>query len=362
MELPTKEDIEKFLKPLYENKKEYNENAAWLQEYKTSVNNITEATYSEITTNEIESATSEFSNWKSPRLDKLHNFWWNKLTTLHPKVAVAFEKLIFQPENCPDWLTTGQTQTTLITKKEPTRNPSNYRPITCLPVMYKILSSFVTSQMSHHVDTNKIIPNKQKGNASNTYGTMDLLIINKMVMDNVKLKQRNISTAWIDYKKTFGSVPHNWIIETLKIHKFDLITTKFLRKTMNKWKTSLHLNHRDGQIKTDHFSIKTGIFQGDSPSGLLFILSLLPLSWLLNTSNIGYRISCQVDIISHLLFMDDLKLFAANNNQLASMIRIANKFSDGIGMCFGLTNVKSSPFHMEKLFIWKTSNSIMVKN
>ena len=60
--------------------------------------------------------------------------------------------------------------------------------------------------------------------------------------------------------------------------------------------------------------------------------------------------------------MDDLKLFAANNNQLASMIRIANKFSDGIGMCFGLTNVKSSPFHMEKLFIWKTSNSIMVKN
>ena len=93
---------------------------AWLQEYKTSVNNITEATYSEITTNEIESATSEFSNWKSPGLDKLHNFWWNKL---HPKVAVAFDKLIVQPENCPDWLTTGQT--TLIAKKEPTRNPSN---------------------------------------------------------------------------------------------------------------------------------------------------------------------------------------------------------------------------------------------
>ena len=142
MDPPTKEDIEKFWKPLYENKKEYNKDAAWLHEYKT-VNNITETTYSEITTNEIESATSEFSNWKSPRLDKLHNFWWNKLTTLHPKVAVAFDKLIVQPENCPDWLTTGQT--TLIAKKEPTRNPSNYRPITCLPVMYKILSSIVTS-------------------------------------------------------------------------------------------------------------------------------------------------------------------------------------------------------------------------
>ena len=271
---------------------------------KPPVNNITEATYSEITTNEIESATSEFSNWKSPGLDKLHNFWWNKLTTLHPKVAVAFDKLIVQPETCPDWLTTGQT--TLIAKKEPTRNPSNYRPITCLPVMYKILSSIVTSRMSHHINTSKIIPNEQKGNASNTYGTIDQLIINKMVMDNVKLKQRNISTAWIDYKKAFDSVPHDWIIE------------KFLRKKMNNWKMSLHLNHEDGQIKTDHFSINTGIFQGDSPSGFLFILLLLPLSWLLNTSNIGYRINRQGDIISYLLFMDDLKLFAANDNQLAS--------------------------------------------
>ena len=134
VDAPTKEDIEKFWKPLYENKNEYTKDAKWLQEYKTYDNNITGVTYSEIATNEIKSEASEFSNWKSPGLDKLHNFWWNKLTTLHPKVAVAFDKLIVQPENCPDWLTTGQT--TLIAKKEPTRNPSNYRPITCLPVMH----------------------------------------------------------------------------------------------------------------------------------------------------------------------------------------------------------------------------------
>ena len=53
-----------------------------------------------------------------------------------------------------------------------------------------------------------------------------------MVMANVKLKQWNISTAWIDYKKAFDSVPHDWIIETLKILKLDPITTKFIRKTI----------------------------------------------------------------------------------------------------------------------------------
>ena len=103
--------------------------------------------------------------------------------------------------------------------------------------------------MSHHIDANKIIPNEQKVNASNTYGAIDQLIINEMVMDNVKLKQPNKSTAWLDYKKVFDSAPHDWIMKTLKIHKFDPITKKFIRKTMNSWKTSLYLNHQDGQTK-----------------------------------------------------------------------------------------------------------------
>ena len=181
--------------------------------------------------------------------------------------------------------------------------------------MCKILSSIVTSRTSHHINANKILPNEQKGNTINTYGTIDQLFIDKMVMDNVKLKQRNISTAGVDYKKVFESVPRDWIIETLKIHKFDPITTKSLRKTINKWKASLHRNHWDGQIKTDHFSINTSIFQGDSPSSLLFdrigysirysigfdrIGYRYFLSLRLNASNIGYRINRQGDIIWHL--------------------------------------------------------------
>ena len=48
--------------------------------------------------------------------------------------------------------------------------------------------------MSHDIDANKIIPNKT-GNASNTSGTIDQPIMNKMVVDNIKLKQRKISAV-----------------------------------------------------------------------------------------------------------------------------------------------------------------------
>ena len=44
--------------------------------------------------------------------------------------------------------------------------------------------------------------------------------------------------------------------------------------------------------------------------------------------------------------MDDLKLFAANDNQLASMIRIVNKFSDDIGMSLGTD--KSKKFTIQR--------------
>ena len=41
-------------------------------------------------------------------------------------------------------------------------------------------------------------------------------------------------------------------------------------------------------------------------------------------------------MISHLLFMDDLKIYAANDTNLASLIYIVKTFSDDIRMSFGL--------------------------
>ena len=49
----------------------------------------------------------------------------------------------------------------------------------------------------------KLLLSEQKGNASNTNNILDQLIINKMVMDNIKIKQQNISKVWIDCKKVF---------------------------------------------------------------------------------------------------------------------------------------------------------------
>ena len=142
----------------------------------------------------------------------------------------------------------------------------------------------------------------------------------------------------------FDIFPDGWTVVAKKVKKKK---QTFLKEplsvpdwTMNNWKTFWYLNYQDGQIKADHFSVSTGIFQGESPSGLLSILSLLLLSWLLKTSNIGYKINPQGDIISNLLFIDGLILLAANDDQLVSMKKTINKFSDNSGMSFGIDKCK----------------------
>ena len=77
------------------------------------------------------------------------------------------------------------------------------------------------------------------------------------------------------------------------------------------------------------------IFQGDSFSPLLFIVAFIPLSIILNETDLGYVIS-QNWKLNHLLFMDDLKLCAKSKRELGSLIQTVRNFSDDVGMVFGL--------------------------
>jgi hypothetical protein len=60
------------------------------------------------------------------------------------------------------------------------------------------------------------------------------------------------------------------------------------------------------------------MFQGDSLSPLLFYIALTPITHELNRSNCGYQIHGTERKISHLLYMDDLKLIGRNEERLTN--------------------------------------------
>ena len=128
-----------------------------------------------------------------------------------------------------------------------------------------------------------------------------------MLLENSRTCHRNLSTARIDYRKAFDSVPHTWTLKVLQMYKISPAIINFLTVSMKKWKTNLYLNHAQGSTVCENFNIKCGIFQGDSLSPLLFRLALVPLSYELNNIVYGYNI--YEEKMNHLFYMDDLKLY-----------------------------------------------------
>ena len=50
--------------------------------------------------------------------------------------------------------------------------------------------------------------------------------MDKNIMEIVKKQRRDISFMWIDYKKAYGSVPHEWIKKVLIMYKIDPVIIK----------------------------------------------------------------------------------------------------------------------------------------
>jgi len=97
-----------------------------------------------------------------------------------------------------------------------------------------------------------------------------------------------------------------------------------------------YFKNKTGSNAVTPFQIRRGIFQGDSPSPLIFCIALIPLTNELNRADCGYQVHGAERKISHLLHMDDLKLLGRNENELKKEMKIVQTLSKDTNMNFGL--------------------------
>ena len=264
---PEKEALEHFWRPLYETEKIHEEHE-WIEIIETKNETKPKMPALLITVKTVKKKITKYGNFKSPGIDKIPNFWLKKLEALHPHYACTFNKLINNQEQSPSWLTHGSTS--LLPKSEDTQMANKYRPICCLNTTYKLLTGIIADSIYNHLDRGDFLEEEQKGCIRDRLGTMDQLLINKTILEDCKRRQRNLSMAWIDYRKAFDSVQHSWIARCLELYKVDDTLREFLTNQMSYWKTDITLNHSEGEIHIPDVKIKRGIFQGDSLSPLLF--------------------------------------------------------------------------------------------
>lgn len=313
--------IKQFWSTIWECNTEHNKETDWIQREKVRMDRIEEMSFEDISQEELQIVLNKSHNWKAPGTDGIHNYWLKKLTIFHKCLAKQITDIIKGSSIFPEFLSRGKTF--LLPKSTSTQDPSQYRPITCLPTLYKVITSCIANRIYKHLDEFNILSEEQKGCRRKHMGCKEQLIIDSTILKHVQKRRKDLFVAYIDYQKAFDSIPHSWLTEVLEIYKVHPTIITFLKNVMQTWRTTLNLQTNTTLINAGEVNIKRGIFQGDSLSPLWFCLALNPLSRELNDSKAGFDIKNNRQTlfqITHLLYVDDLKLYSNTNLNMKKIL------------------------------------------
>ena len=173
---------------------------------------------------------------------------------------------------------------------------------------------------------------EQKGCRKGSRGTAELLYIDQHILNESKTRRKHLAMAWIDNKKAYDMVPQSWTLLYIKMYKILQEVIKFIEQTMKTRRVELTAGGR-GIAET---KIQRSIFKGDALSPLLFIIAMMPLNHVLRKCTAGYKLSRSQEKINHLMYMDDITLFAKNEKELETLIHAVRIYNQDIGMQFGI--------------------------
>lgn len=338
LETPSSETLREFWANIWENPVYHNNLADWVSE---ATPEIPEMECEAIPIDTFIDVINRTHNWKSPGTDNIHNYWYKKFTSVHPYIYNHLNTFIQSPHLLPTYITHGVTY--MIPKDmNDTIDPSKYRPITCLQTLYKILTACISKLVSEHLTKNNILAEQQKGCRKNSQGCKEQLTIDAITMKSALKSKKDIHTMFIDYQKAFDSVPHSWLLHVLNLYKIHPTLKLFLETSMQNWQTVLKINLSSTTVATEPVCIKRGIFQGDALSPLWFCMALNPLSHLLDKTGTGFTLTNNNTEynLTHLMYMDDIKLYAADQSGLFQLADTTQQFSQDICMQFGVDKCK----------------------
>lgn len=103
-------------------------------------------------------------------------------------------EILNNTEQLAEWITYCKTY---LYVKDPRKGKivENFRPISCLPLMWKLMTEVVSESLYQFREKNSLLPGKQKGYRKGSRRTKDPLLTNKTVLRDCKKRHTNLALA-----------------------------------------------------------------------------------------------------------------------------------------------------------------------
>ena len=176
-EAPDANDAKNFWSNIWGQEAHHNKEAEWLENFRCEVRDIGQQNNITITDKEVKAMLKIFPNWKAPGPDGVQGYWQKNFVSLYSKLSEHLNHCLETGET-PAWITKGRT---VLIQKDQSKGTiaSNYRPITCLPLVWKLSNGIVANEVYSFLEGHDLLPEEQKGCRRNSKGTADLLFMTK---------------------------------------------------------------------------------------------------------------------------------------------------------------------------------------
>ncbi|KAL3699367.1 hypothetical protein R1sor_017389 [Riccia sorocarpa] len=226
----------------------------------------------------------------------------------------------------------------------------NWRPISLLPLIYKIAARILAARIKPLIPT--LVDEEQVGFVDGRSTTDNILCL-KLSQELARERNQPSIFCKLDFSKAFDRLQHEFLWETMRQMNFGAEYIQLVQGLVAQGSTKIHLNG----ASTASFPLKRGVRQGCPISPLLFALSTQPLMLMIREEErrgnlTGLRIPNGRPLL-HRLFADDsgitLKATERNFSNLRSTIARFERIS---GASLNVNKSVILPMAMSRLPRW----------
>ena len=219
-------------------------------------------------------------------------------------------------------------KTIFIYKKGQTDDLSNFRPISLLPTMYKVMSGIVSGRLVGVAMERSWLSAEQKGFLPGVHGMQEHTELLESVIEDSQEKRSNSVITWLDLCNAFGSIPHAYLQEL-----FDsLPIPDSLRKLLSDVYLDNSMRCMVAKTAID-VEATAGVRQGDALSTTIFNLAAEPLIRAAKSeANPGYTLF--YDKVKATAFADDLAVVSASVASAQATVDRVNAVASDLGLKF----------------------------